>query len=113
MRLRPTTLRGSPIAGPARRSAMRIVSADDIQSILTYRALIDALGEAFRSDIAVPVRHHHTIPTAGTDATLLLMPAWNAAGERFVGCKIVTVFPDNAKSQRPSVYGQYLLLSGE
>jgi alanine dehydrogenase len=92
---------------------MRIVSAEDIQAVLTYRALIDALDEAFRSDITVPVRHHHTIPTAGTDATLLLMPAWTAASEHYIGCKIVTVFPDNAKQQRPSVYGQYLLLSGE
>ena len=92
---------------------MRIVSADDIQKALTYRALIDALAEAFRSDIVVPVRHHHTIPQDGADATLLLMPAWNQGEERFIGCKIVTVFPDNAKAQRPSVYGQYLLLSGE
>jgi len=92
---------------------MRIVSADDIQNALTYRALIDALDEAFRSEIAVPVRHHHTIPTEGADATLLLMPAWTSEGERYLGCKIVTVFPDNAKQQRPSVYGQYLLLSGE
>ncbi len=92
---------------------MRIVSADDIQKALTYRALIDALAEAFQSDIEVPVRHHHTIPQPGTDATLLLMPAWNEEGPRFVGCKIVTVFPDNAKAQRPSVYGQYLLLSGD
>jgi ornithine cyclodeaminase len=92
---------------------MRIVSADDIQKALTYRALIDALAEAFRSDIEVPVRHHHTIPQPGTDATLLLMPAWNDDAERFIGCKIVTVFPDNAKAQRPSVHGQYLLLSGE
>ncbi len=54
---------------------MRIVSADDIQKALTYRALIDALDEAFRSDIVVPVRHHHTIEQEGADATLLLMPA--------------------------------------
>ena len=33
-------------------------------------------------------------------------------GERFIGTKIVTVFPDNAKADRPSVYGNYLLLSG-
>ena len=60
---------------------MRIVSADDIQNVLTYRALIDALDEAFQSDIAVPVRHHHTVPTAGTDATLLLMPAWKETSQ--------------------------------
>lgn len=92
---------------------MRIVSADDIQKALTYRALIDALADAFQSDIEVPVRHHHTIAQPGADATLLLMPAWKEAGPRFIGCKIVTVFPDNARQHRPSVYGQYLLLSGE
>lgn len=91
---------------------MRIVTADDISRVLTYPALVDALAEAFRADIAVPVRHHHTIPQAGANATLLLMPAWTEQGERYLGCKIVTVFPDNARQDRPSVYGQYLLMSG-
>lgn len=93
---------------------MRVVTGEDIQRILTYGGLVDALAEAFRSDIAVPVRQHHTIPQSGADATLLLMPAWTLSGDaRFIGCKIVTVFPDNARRQRPSLYGQYLLLSGE
>ena len=92
---------------------MRIVTADDIDRVLTYPLLIDALAEAFRGEIAVPVRHHHSIPQPGADATLLLMPAWTQSGERYLGCKIVTVFPDNAKTGKPSVYGQYLLLSGE
>lgn len=92
---------------------MRIVTAEDIASVLSYGALVDALAETFRSDIAVPVRHHHTIPQPGTAATLLLMPAWTESGQRFVGCKIVTVYPDNAKQNRPSLYGQYLLMSGE
>jgi ornithine cyclodeaminase/alanine dehydrogenase-like protein (mu-crystallin family) len=98
---------------------MRIVSADEIDRALAYPALIDALAEAFRADIAVPPRHHHavapSVPRAGADATLLLMPAWTGpqAAERFLGCKIVTVFPDNARSGRPSVYGSYFLMSGE
>lgn len=92
---------------------MRVVTAADIDRVLTYPALVEALREAFRGDIIVPVRHHHTIPQAGSDATLLLMPAWNAEGERFLGCKIVTVFPDNAKAEKPSVYANYILLSGE
>jgi len=91
---------------------LRIVSADDIARALTYPALIDALADAFRADIEVPVRHHHGIAQPGSEATLLLMPAWTQSGERFLGCKIVTVFPDNAAAGRPSVYGQYLLLSG-
>jgi ornithine cyclodeaminase len=92
---------------------VRIVSPDDIARVLTYPALIDALDEAFRGDITVPVRHHHTIPQPGADATILLMPAWTESGQRYLGCKLVTVFPDNAARNQPSVYGTYLLLSGE
>ena len=92
---------------------MRVIDADTIARALTYERLVDALADAFRGEITVPVRHHHTIPREGADATLLLMPAWTAAGEKFIGCKIVSVFPDNAKAGKPAVYGQYLLSSGE
>jgi ornithine cyclodeaminase len=93
---------------------MRIVGADDIDRALDYSALIDALAAAFRADIEVPVRHHHTVAQPETPATLLLMPAWTGrrADERFLGCKMVTVFPDNAKAARPSVYGTYFLMDG-
>ena len=92
---------------------MRIIDAETIARALTYERLVDALADAFCGEITVPVRHHHTIPRDGADATLLLMPAWTAAGEKFIGCKIVSVFPDNAKAGKPAVYGQYLLSSGE
>ena len=66
---------------------MRIVPAEQVSSLLTYGALIDALAEAFCGEIAVPIRHHHTVPREGADATLLLMPAWTLSGERYLGCK--------------------------
>jgi alanine dehydrogenase len=92
---------------------LRILSAADIAAALTFPALVEALGAAFRDDITVPTRHHHTVPQPGRDATLLLMPAWSAAKEaRFLGCKIVTVFPDNAAAAQPSLHGSYLLMSG-
>jgi ornithine cyclodeaminase len=93
----------------------RILGPDDIAAVLTYPALVEALREAFRADIEAPVRDHHTIPQPGRDATLLLMPAWikrGDAADRFLGCKIVTVFPDNAALRKPSLHGQYLLMSG-
>jgi alanine dehydrogenase len=90
---------------------LRLITAEDIARTLTYSELVDALRRAFRDDIAVPLRHHHTIPTPGGDATLLLMPAWT--GDRtFIGCKLLTVFPDNATRGKPSVYGSYVLLCG-
>lgn len=92
---------------------MRIVTAEELGGILTYPALVDALAEGFRSEVEVPVRHHHTIAQPGADATLLLMPVWTKSNERFLGCKIVTVFPDNGKSNLPAVQGQYLLMSGD
>jgi ornithine cyclodeaminase len=57
------------------------------------------------------VRHHHPIG----NAMLLLMPAWTTGeqgGEPFLGCKIVTVFPDNGKLAKPAVLGSYILMSG-
>src|SRR2546421_2714792 len=92
---------------------MRVISAEEIDRALGYPVLIEALREAFRADIETPLRHTHMIPQpSGAEAKLLLMPAWTRSGERLVGCKLVTVYPDNAKLQKPSVYGSYILLSG-
>jgi ornithine cyclodeaminase/alanine dehydrogenase-like protein (mu-crystallin family) len=104
---------------------MRVVSAAEVDGALSFPALIGALREAFAGDITVPVRHHHEIvrPGAAT-ATHLLMPAWTggdrttdgapgASGGSFLGTKIVNVFPDNAKRGLPSIFGTYLLMSGE
>ena len=92
---------------------MKVIAAADIERVLTYPALVEALREAFRAGITAPVRHHHTIPQPGADATLLLMPAWTSGAGAFLGCKVVTVFPDNGKVSKPAVLGSYLLMSGE
>ncbi len=93
---------------------MRVVTAAEIDRALSFPALIDALAEAFRSDIVTPARHHHEIARAESPATLLLMPAWTGptGGRGFVGVKIVSVYPDNAQRSLPSVFGTYLLLDG-
>lgn len=98
---------------------MRIVTAADIRETISFRDLIERLRFAFRSDIHVPLRHHHVIerPDAA-DATLLLMPAWTdmaAQGHSesgYIGLKSVTVFPDNPARDKPTIMGVYLLLSG-
>ena len=92
---------------------MRIVSAGEIDRLLDYPALIDAITEAFAGSVTAPVRHHHHIPRAGADATLILMPAWQEAPGGFIGVKIVSIFPDNAIRRKPSVTGAYLLLAGD
>jgi ornithine cyclodeaminase len=92
---------------------MRVITADEIDRVLTYPALIEALREGFRADITVPVRHHHRIQQPGAEAMLLLMPAWSSGQGSFLGTKIVTVFPDNGKLSKAAVLGSYILMSGE
>jgi ornithine cyclodeaminase len=93
---------------------MKVISAAAIDGALDPVRLADALSEAFRSEIIVPLRHHHDIQRPDSDATLLLMPAWTGADsqEPFVGTKLVTIYPANGAKNLPAVMGTYLLLDG-
>ncbi|NKB50500.1 MAG: ornithine cyclodeaminase family protein [Alphaproteobacteria bacterium] len=93
---------------------MRIFSAGEVETGLDYADLVETLRTAFQREAVVPLRHHHSIPTEGREATLLLMPAWSAPAPApaHLGVKVVTVYPDNATRDLPSVLGTYLLLDG-
>jgi ornithine cyclodeaminase len=91
---------------------MRILGPSEVHAALDFPSLVESLRQMFRSGCEAPVRHHHSVPVPGErDATLLLMPAWQSG--RHVGVKLVTVFPDNDKRDKPSVMGAYLLLDGK
>jgi alanine dehydrogenase len=93
---------------------MRVILAEEMDRLLKLRPLIDAIAAGFRSGMTVPERHHHTIHLPGmTPATQLLMPAWIGGKEPFLGVKLVNVFPDNGAKNLPSVFGTYVLMSGE
>lgn len=93
---------------------LRFVSADEIDTLLQFEPLIAALDDAFRAEITVPVRAHHAMVRPGaSEATLLLMPAWTAASGGFLGTKIVSVFPDNARQNKPTIVGVYILFDGD
>jgi ornithine cyclodeaminase len=99
---------------------MRIFDSAAVDAALAYPALVDILEAAFAKGAIAPPRHHHAIALDGRpEATLLLMPAWEArepgspfAG-RYMGLKAVTVYPDNAARGQPAVLGTYLLMSAE
>lgn len=89
---------------------MRLLDASAVEALET-EPLVEKLREMFRSGGVVPPRHHHTIPvTDAPDATLLLMPAWQPG--RYLGTKVVTVFPGNNDRGLPAVAGTYVLMSG-
>jgi ornithine cyclodeaminase/alanine dehydrogenase-like protein (mu-crystallin family) len=91
---------------------MRFVGGAEIDRLLDYPSLVEALRGAFRGGITVPLRHHHTIRRPRADATFILMPAWHDA-DGFLGVKVVSVFPENSAKGKPSVMGTYLLLAGD
>src|SRR5579871_1540576 len=91
---------------------MKIIDAASVIAASPPRALVSALEAMFRDGCTAPVRHHHTVPVpGGPDATLLLMPAWHAG--RYIGIKMVTIFPGNSDRRLPAVAAQYLLLDGD
>src|SRR5690606_16886134 len=84
--------------------------ASEVEATLGTEALVEQLRQMFRARVTTPPRHHHTVNVPGAaEATLLLMPAWQEG--RYMGVKIVTVFPGNAEKSLPSVMGAYALLS--
>jgi ornithine cyclodeaminase len=99
---------------------MRFFDGAAVDAALAYPALVEILAAAFAKGAISPPRHHHTIALDGKpEATLLLMPAWEASAAgavtagRYMGVKAVTVFPGNAEQGKPAVYGTYVLLSAE
>lgn len=87
------------------------LDAESVRRLLDRASLIDALAEMFRTGCEAPVRHHHVVAVpGGGDAMHLLMPAWQPG--RYIGTKVVNVFPENGRLGLPAVTSIYLLFSG-
>lgn len=84
-------------------------SKEDLEQLLDYKSLIEALRAGFQEKYTVPMRHHHNYdnPKENVESTLLLMPAWQAG--QYLGIKLVTVSPNNSKYNLPSIHGIYTL----
>ncbi|MBB3235584.1 ornithine cyclodeaminase family protein [Phyllobacterium endophyticum] len=99
---------------------MKLISPAEVDGLLNWPDMIEAINNAFRQGVVQPVRHHHTVNRPdGAPSTLLLMPAWSdfdALGDSskgYMGVKIVTVSPDNGAVAKPAVMGVYLLMDGK
>ena len=86
---------------------MKVISAEALAKVATYGAIVEALREGFRADIATPVRHHHETSAV---STLLLMPAWSSGVDRIENrCRQI----DNAAKNLPTVQASYLLIRND
>ncbi|UXS34821.1 ornithine cyclodeaminase family protein [Agrobacterium tumefaciens] len=95
---------------------MLTINSQETAGLLPFDGLIKALSIAFAEGCEMPVRHHHTIDVANeAAATLLLMPAWHGAqrSSRYLGIKIVTVFPGNAARNLPGLTSTYMLYDAQ
>jgi ornithine cyclodeaminase len=92
---------------------MHALGASEVIAALDFPSLVEGLRQMFRSGgCEMPQRHRHTIPVPGAqEGELLIMPAWQQG--RYLGVKLLTVFPDNPAQKRPAVMGAYLLLDGK
>lgn len=90
---------------------MRVVSAEEVACHLSWEGLISRLHATFVNGVESPPRHHHAMHRPDGEATMLLMPAWEATG--YIGVKMVNVFPQNADHGVPAISGLYLLSEGK
>jgi ornithine cyclodeaminase len=89
---------------------MRVIAASEVEQVLDFPSLVERLLHAFRVGCTVPQRLHFAVPVpGGTPGSFLVMPAWVEG--KFLGVKIVSVFPDNAARKIDSVLGSYMLMS--
>ncbi|UVV70750.1 ornithine cyclodeaminase family protein [Brucella anthropi] len=95
----------------------RIIDARTAADLLPFETLIERLRRAYADGCHVPERHHHRVSMENeTEATLLLMPAWSkqqGGADRYLGVKLVNVFPDNAQIAQPGLYSTYILSDGK
>lgn len=90
---------------------MEVISSEQVARLLAWPALIERIADAFVAGVEAPPRHHHAMHRKDGEATMLLMPAWQADG--FVGVKMVNVYPQNAAVGLPAIAGVYLLSNGD
>jgi alanine dehydrogenase len=88
------------------------IDFEAVHRLVSVRRLVEPLRRAFMAGVhSGPERAQYDLGTSDRQRTLLLMPSWRLNGD--IGVKIVTVFPDNADRQLPSVNAAYVLLSGQ
>ena len=87
---------------------MLVITSHQLERLLDFPALIEALRQGFASDIITPQRHHHDFDQ---DSTLSLMPSWQTG--HYLGVKLITMCPKNKHFALPSIQGLYLLFNAE
>ncbi|KZK87400.1 Alanine dehydrogenase [Pseudovibrio sp. Ad13] len=100
---------------------MRIITAQDIEGVMSFRDLLETLRRAFRVGVVAPSPHTQRIarPTGLDNGSLTISSAWHdfAAQDTvergFIGTRLESCLPTSLEHDAPAVAGVYLLQSGK
>lgn len=84
---------------------MQIISAQQVDQVLDFPLLINALQQGFAKEFTMPPRQVWPL-TPGSSEAFALLPAWN---EQVIAVKAFSYFPDNAQLQLPALHASILL----
>lgn len=86
---------------------MKIISAEEVHSALSYPALVDALQETFSGEFTMPPRNVYLLDDNDDNHdAFAVLPSWN---KDLIGVKAFTYFPDNPGPEYKSLYSKILL----
>lgn len=87
---------------------MKFFDSAATREALDFDLLISKLRSMFAEGCEVPLRHSHKITSAlDGEGTVLIMPAWQE--QKYLGIKIVNIFPGNSTKNLPGLHSTYIL----
>lgn len=88
---------------------MKIIDAQQVNQVLDFPNLINALDAGFKQDFGMPQRQVFSLSEdLNNHDGFAVLPAWN---EDVIGVKAFTYFPDNGSKSLPTLFSKILLFS--
>ncbi len=88
---------------------MKVISAEEVHSALSYPELVDSLQEAYGGKYSMPPRQVFLLDENTNNDAFAVLPSWS---EQFIGVKAFTYFPE-AEEPYKSLYSKILLFNRE
>jgi len=89
---------------------IRIIKKCQVEQLVHMQDAIELLDKVFisygKGEVCLPLRTQ--LPVEAHNGCILYMPVY-LPGMEALGCKIITVFPDNPGKNRPTIYSNILL----
>lgn len=95
---------------------MKLLDADEVRARLPMATAIEAMRATFTAiaagEVTAPPRGFHEIPALGQGGMLATMPAHVAGVTDVLATKVVSIVPDNAERDLPSIHGLLVAFDG-